>query len=104
MAIVSAQECRLLVVNCHVIRVPMRSWSSAGARRSTAPRYRPVHPSSVTTPTPTTHTNSDTTPNGTLPNLCLGARGKAPGFVQQMLFQPPAQAQNAKGMVYTLMD
>jgi hypothetical protein len=32
-----------------------------------------------------------------MPDLCLGAGGKAPGFVQQMLFSAPVQERHAKG-------
>jgi hypothetical protein len=38
------------------------------------------------------------TPGSTVPELVLGAGGKAPGFVQQMLFSAPLQEKNAKGM------
>jgi hypothetical protein len=38
------------------------------------------------------------TPGNTVPELVLGAGGKAPGFVQQMLFSAPVQEKNAKGM------
>jgi len=34
-----------------------------------------------------------------VPELVLGAGGKAPGFVQQMLFSAPVQEKNAKGMM-----
>jgi len=36
--------------------------------------------------------------NAAVPELVLGAGGKAPGFVQQMLFSAPVQEKNAKGM------
>ena len=36
--------------------------------------------------------------NATVPELVLGAGGKAPGFVQQMLFSAPVQEKNAKGI------
>jgi hypothetical protein len=38
------------------------------------------------------------TPGNTVPELVLGAGGKAPGFVQQMLFSAPVQEKNAKGI------
>ena len=32
-----------------------------------------------------------------MPDLCLGAGGKAPGFVQQMLFSAPVQEKDPQG-------
>jgi hypothetical protein len=39
-----------------------------------------------------------------VPELVLGAGGKAPGFVQQMLFSSPVQEKNAKGMKEKKID
>jgi len=41
-------------------------------------------------------TGMGSTPGNTVPELVLGAGGKAPGFVQQMLFSAPVQEKNAK--------
>jgi hypothetical protein len=47
---------------------------------------------------PATRPPSLPSSSNTIPDLCLGAGGKAPGFVQQMLFSPPVQEKDTKGL------
>ena len=56
-----------------------------------------THRSSAHTSTRLSHHPNIQSSSNTVPNLCLGAGGKAPGFVQQMLFSAPVQEKNAKG-------
>ena len=69
-------------------KIISRPLTSATSRSSLPPATRPPSlPSS----------------SNTIPDLCLGAGGKAPGFVQQMLFSPPVQEKNTKGLkIYDL--
>lgn len=53
---------------------------------------------SSSSPSPLPRPTSLPTSSNTVPDLCLGAGGKAPGFVQQMLFSAPVQEKNAKGI------
>jgi hypothetical protein len=66
-------------------KVTSRTLTSA-TQRSSNPSTRLPRPTSIAR-----------SPN-TVPDLCLGAGGKAPGFVQQMLFSAPVQEKNAKGI------
>ena len=68
-----------------------RCWSSAAYIRSTATRHPPPSTSSSSP-------NANAVKQTSLPDLCLGAGGKAPGFVQQMLFSTPVQSKPAKGI------
>ena len=63
-----------------------RTWTSVAVTS----RSTPSSPSSPPTRFPRPPSNS-------VPDLCLGAGGKAPGFVQQMLFSAPVQEKNPKG-------
>lgn len=67
-------------------KIISRTLTSATSRSSSSP--------SAPLPRPT----SLPTSSNTVPDLCLGAGGKAPGFVQQMLFSAPVQEKNAKGI------
>src|SRR5271170_4346919 len=65
-----------------------RTLTSATPRSSSSPTTRLPRPTGMGT----------AAGNATVPELVLGAGGKAPGFVQQMLFSAPVQEKNAKGM------
>jgi hypothetical protein len=66
------------------LKLPIRSLTSATPR---SPAETRLHQHA--------HIQSPSTP---IPNLCLGAGGKAPGFVQQMLFSAPVQDKIPKGL------
>ena len=65
-----------------------RTWTSAAA---TATRSTSSSPPAPSTRLPVPPSSSS------VPDLCLGAGGKAPGFVQQMLFSAPVPEKNTKG-------
>lgn len=71
-------------------KILSRSLTSATSRLSSSP---------ITTPPSRLPRPSNSSPTNTIPDLCLGAGGKAPGFVQQMLFSAPVQEKNAKGIL-----
>jgi hypothetical protein len=72
------------------IIISSRTLTSAISRSSSPPSTRlPRPPQSPPLPSSSS--------SNTIPDLCLGAGGKAPGFVQQMLFSAPVQEKNAKG-------
>jgi len=85
-AAASLRLCRRLPRNASPSKLFARTLVSA-TPRSTSPSARiPRSPALH-------HSHSSTT----VPDLCLGAGGKAPGFVQQMLFSAPVQDRHAKG-------
>ena len=76
---------------CSIQIVTSRTWTSSATTRPTPPQSPRIAP----------HPSSPSSNVGTVPDLCLGAGGKAPGFVQQMLFSAPVQEKQAKGNSFT---
>ena len=72
----------------HKIIFSSRTLTSAPSRSSSSPPSTRL-PQSTSIPSSSS--------SNTIPDLCLGAGGQAPGFVQQMLFSAPVQEKNAKG-------
>jgi hypothetical protein len=76
----------------HKIIISSRTLTSATSRWSSSPPSTrlPQPPQSTSLPPSSLSSN-------TIPDLCLGAGGQAPGFVQRMLFSAPVPEETAKG-------
>ena len=87
---VSAPLLRQCNLSSHKIIISSRTLTSATSRSSSSPP-------SARLPRPPAQSYLPSSSSNTIPDLCLGAGGKAPGFVQQMLFSAPVPEKNAKG-------
>jgi hypothetical protein len=87
--LISLRQCP----SCVARHGSVRTWTSAAATSRSTPSSPPVPPPGRLPIRP---------PSNSVPDLCLGAGGKAPGFVQQMLFSVPVPEKQAKGTLSRL--